>query len=177
MSGWVSPKNGSGSATTAAAAGASTEPAKPRTRSGRGAVMRSSSPVAIAPALSINVASVAISTTGSFWVGRGVGDAGAGNDPAVRGAGVDVLAGGRLAIFRKVGFQKIALRLGFPLQRPKLNVLAVGRGCQLFNCSRLALRPSTRPPAMRESLSSGGRSCLPLREAGGRDPQAAPSAP
>ena len=33
----------------------------------RGAVMRRSSPVAIAPALSINVASVAISTIGSFF--------------------------------------------------------------------------------------------------------------
>jgi len=40
---------------------------------------------AIAPALSINVASVAISTTGKLLgVSRGVGDAGAGDDPAVR---------------------------------------------------------------------------------------------
>ena len=33
----------------------------------RGAVIRSNSPVAIAPALSINVASVAIRTIGSFF--------------------------------------------------------------------------------------------------------------
>ena len=38
-----------------------------RPRAARGAVMRSNSPVAIAPALSIKVASVAISTIGSFF--------------------------------------------------------------------------------------------------------------
>ena len=40
----------------------------------RGAVMRSNSPVAIAPALSISVASVAISTIGSFFGYAGVLD-------------------------------------------------------------------------------------------------------
>ena len=42
----------------------------------RGAVMRSNSPVTIAPALSIKVANVAISTIGSFFgICRGVGNA------------------------------------------------------------------------------------------------------
>src|SRR6266850_100594 len=67
MSGQVSLKNGSGSATSAAAAGVSAGAGEAANATAAGgAVMRSSSPVAIAPALSINVASVAISTTGSF---------------------------------------------------------------------------------------------------------------
>src|SRR6266700_1783199 len=73
MSGPVSPKKGSGSATTATAVGASTGAGKgANATAARGAVMRRSSPVAIAPALSINVASVAISTTGSFLGYAGV---------------------------------------------------------------------------------------------------------
>ena len=67
MSGLVSLKKGSGSATTVAAVGTSTGAGEgANAAAAGGAVMRRSSPVAIAPALSISVANVAIRTTGSF---------------------------------------------------------------------------------------------------------------
>jgi hypothetical protein len=78
-------------------------------------------------------------------IGRRVGNAGAGNDPAVGRRGVDILAGVGFAIFRQIGFQQVALRLGFPLQRPQLDVLAVGRGrllLQLLEAGAEALDPA-----------------------------------
>src|SRR3984957_11688991 len=78
-------------------------------------------------------------------IGRGVGNAGAGNDSAVRRRSVDVFAGVGLAIFREIGFQKVALRLGFALERPKLDVLTVGRGrllLQLLKTCAQAFNPA-----------------------------------
>src|SRR5258708_6372771 len=68
-SGRVSLNTGAGSvAATAAAGGARTGAGEDANAAiARGAVMRSNSPVAIVPALSISVASVAISTIGSFF--------------------------------------------------------------------------------------------------------------
>ena len=78
-------------------------------------------------------------------IGRSVGNGGAGNDAAVGRRRVDVLAGIGLAIFRQIGFQQIALRLGFTLERAKLDVLAVGRGrllLQLIEAGAQAVDPA-----------------------------------
>ena len=116
------------------------------TATARGAVMRSSSPVAIAPALEHQCRQRRDQHDRQLLrIGRGVGNGGAGNDAAIRRRGVDILAGVGLAIFREIGFQKVALRLGFPLERAKLDVLAVGRGrllLQLLEAGAQALDPA-----------------------------------
>ena len=64
---------------------------------------------------------------------------------------VDTLTGIRLAIFREIGLKDVALRLGFPLERAKLRLLAVGRGhlfLQLLEACVQILDPAASDPGI-----------------------------
>ncbi len=100
-----------------------------RTIGARGAVIFRSSPVTIEPADSISVASVAISTIGSFFGNAGMLETMAREMMrASDGTALEVLAGRRLAEAGEIGFEQVALRPRLALERPQLHVLAVGRG-------------------------------------------------
>ena len=78
-------------------------------------------------------------------IGRGVRNGGARDDAAIGRRRLDILAGIRLAVFGEIGFQEIALRLGFALQRPQLHVLAIIRGrllLQLVEARAQAVDPA-----------------------------------
>ena len=80
------------------------------------------------PAEMNSVASVAISTIGSFFGKYGVFDAAAREMMRASAGAAKAVARRRLAIFGEIGFEQIALRLGLALQRAQLHVLPVGRG-------------------------------------------------
>jgi hypothetical protein len=78
-------------------------------------------------------------------IGGRIGNGGAGNDAAVSRRRLDILAGVRLAVFRQIRFEQIALRLGFALERAELHVLAVvGRSLlfQLVEARHQAIDPA-----------------------------------
>ena len=82
-------------------------------------------------------------------IGRGIGNDGAGNDAAVRRRRIDILAGIGLAVFGKIRFEQVPLRLGFALQRPQLDVLAVARRrllLQLLEARAQAFDPPAGDP-------------------------------
>src|SRR5207237_6262392 len=82
-------------------------------------------------------------------IGWGIGNDGAGNDAAIGWRRIDILAGIGLAVFGKIGFEQVALRLGFALQRPQLDVLAVARRrllLQLLQARAQAFDPPASNP-------------------------------
>ena len=80
---------------------------------------------------------------------RRVGNDGAGNNAAIRGCRVDILAGIGLAVLGKIGFKQVALSLGFALERPQLDVLAIARRrllLQLLQARAQAFDPPASNP-------------------------------
>ena len=109
----------------------------------------SSSPVVMKPAEMNSVASVAISTIGIFFGKYGVFDTTAREMMrASRRHRAEAVARGRLAILGEIGFEQVALRLGFALQRAQLHVLLVGRRRLPLELVETARSCSTRAPAM-----------------------------
>ena len=79
------------------------------------------------------------------------------------GRGTDVVARGRFAIFRQIGFEQIALRLGLALERAQLHVLLVGRGGLLLELVEAGAERVHAAPATLASFSSERASRSPSR--------------
>ncbi len=109
-------------------------------------------------------AKAAISTVGSFFGKAGL-IAGLAREMmrASGRRGVDVFARGRFAVFGEIGFQQIALSLGVALKRAQFQVLPSRLRGDFLAESRLAVRVSTRSPAILASLSSCRASRSPSR--------------
>ena len=100
------------------------------------------------------------------------------NDAGIRRRGAETVAGGRLAVFRQIGFEQIALRLGVALERTQLHVLLVGRRGLPLELIEAGGQPFDlrRSRAWRRSPASApdGR---PRRASGVRGPRSAPAIP
>ena len=117
---------------------------------------RSSAPVTTKAVDRQNVPSAAISTIGSFFGKYGMFDTTAREMMrASAGAAAMLSRARRLAIFGQIGFEQVALRLGFALERAQLHVLIAGRrGLPLELVEIAAEACSSRAPATLASFSS-----------------------